>query len=48
MTGMLRRIADHTDPALALRQEMARLRVNAGHEHPYYWAPFILVGLPLH
>jgi len=47
MTGMLTRIADHADPAWALRQEMAQLRGNGGYEHPYYWAPFLFVGLPL-
>jgi CHAT domain-containing protein len=28
----------------ALRQAMARLRQNPATSHPYYWAPFVLIG----
>ena len=32
----------HAGPAAALR--MAQLRLKAKYAHPYYWAPFVLVG----
>jgi len=30
----------------ALRQARAEVRGQSGHSHPFYWAPFILVGEP--
>ena len=35
-------LRDRTDPALALQKTMQELRER--HPHPYYWAPFALVG----
>ena len=34
--------ADPGDPAAALRGAMLELRET--HPHPYYWAPFVLIG----
>ncbi len=31
------------DKAAALKDAQQRLRATAGYEHPYYWAPFVLV-----
>jgi CHAT domain-containing protein/Flp pilus assembly protein TadD len=45
-TGMLRRYA--ADPQIgkaeALRLSMRQLRDEAGHAHPMFWAPFMVVG----
>ncbi len=39
-----RRLAAGSGPAAALRAAMRELR--EAHPHPYYWAPFVLVGEP--
>jgi CHAT domain-containing protein len=31
-------------PPEALRRAQIQLRSSTGYEHPYYWAPFILIG----
>ena len=36
------RLGDGERPAAALRA--AQLEVKGRHDHPYYWAPFVLVG----
>lgn len=36
----------HTDKGLALRGAMLELRKT--HAHPYYWAPFVLIGKGFH
>jgi CHAT domain-containing protein len=41
--GFFSRIRDGAIPSLALRQAKLDLRAH-GFEHPFYWAPFILVG----
>jgi len=33
---------EHQDPALALQNAIQQLRKQ--YPHPYYWAPFVLVG----
>lgn len=42
MTDFYRRLHAHGDKGSALRQAMLGLRES--HPHPYYWAPFVLVG----
>ncbi len=34
------------DKAAALRQAKIKLIQNHPYAHPYYWAPFVLVGAP--
>jgi CHAT domain-containing protein len=36
------RLRDGARPAEALRA--AQLEIKGEHSHPYYWAPFVLVG----
>ena len=43
MSALYRRL-ESTDRAEATRQAMLELRET--HPHPYYWAPFVLVGKP--
>lgn len=40
------RLQKHNDKALALREAMLELRKT--HPHPYYWAPFALIGKGIH
>jgi CHAT domain-containing protein len=42
MKAFYRRLFNRPDRALALREAMVELRQR--YPHPYYWAPFILVG----
>jgi CHAT domain-containing protein len=42
MSGFYRQLHARGDKGSALRQAMLDLREN--HPHPYYWAPFVLVG----
>jgi CHAT domain-containing protein/tetratricopeptide (TPR) repeat protein len=42
MACFYRRLQAHGDKGLALREAMLALRED--HPHPYYWAPFVLVG----
>jgi CHAT domain-containing protein len=42
MKAFYSRLFSPSDPALALRQAMVELKERL--PHPYYWAPFILVG----
>ncbi len=42
MTDFYRHLVQGGDPAAALRQ--AQLSLRASHPHPYFWAPFVLVG----
>jgi tetratricopeptide (TPR) repeat protein len=42
MVAFYRGIRNHRDKGEALREAMLELRKT--HPHPYYWAPFILVG----
>jgi tetratricopeptide (TPR) repeat protein len=42
MKSFYRRLSDGQDLALALQSAMLELREK--HPHPYYWAPFLLVG----
>lgn len=42
MKSFYRRIRDGQDPALAVRHAMLELRGE--YAHPYYWAPFLLIG----
>jgi len=42
MALFYRHLASTTDIAVALQNSMAELRDS--HAHPYYWAPFVLVG----
>ena len=46
MKSFYGRMLQHSDKALALREAMQELRKS--HPHPYYWAPFILVGKAFH
>ena len=39
-----RQLGRFTGEAKAVRQAMALVRQNPTTSHPYYWAPFILVG----
>ena len=32
------------DKATALQQAMIKIMANPEYSHPYFWAPFILVG----
>ncbi len=43
MTGFYRRL-EHADPATALRDAKLELARKPEFDHPFYWAPFILVG----
>jgi CHAT domain-containing protein len=40
------RLQKHSDKGLALREAMLELRKT--HPHPYYWAPFALIGKGIH
>lgn len=42
MTDFYHHLVQGGDPAAALRQ--AQLSLRANHPHPYFWAPFVLVG----
>ncbi len=42
MTSFYARLGDGRDKAKALQQAMIELRER--HPHPYYWAPFVLIG----
>ena len=42
MRGFYGSLMDSFDPARALREAMVSLR--ASHPHPFFWAPFVLVG----
>jgi len=42
MASFYHRLQTHGDKGCALREAMLMLREN--HSHPYYWAPFVLVG----
>jgi CHAT domain-containing protein len=42
MTSFYSELRVHGDKGVALRQAMLELRKT--HPHPYYWAPFVLVG----
>ena len=37
-------LADGASKADALRQAKIQLRQRAAYEHPYYWAPYVLIG----
>jgi len=43
MTGFYRRL-EHAGPATALRDAKLELAQKPGFDHPFYWAPFVLVG----
>lgn len=43
MTGLYCRLGD-ADPATALRDAKLELARKPGFDHPFYWAPFVLVG----
>jgi CHAT domain-containing protein len=42
MTSFYRRIGAAQNKAVALQAAMQELRQH--HPHPYYWAPFALIG----
>jgi CHAT domain-containing protein len=42
MGRFYRRLATVPEKALALQQAMCEMREQ--YPHPYYWAPFVLVG----
>ena len=44
MVGLHRRLHDGAGNAEALRQASLELRKDARYRHPFYWAPFVLVG----
>jgi CHAT domain-containing protein len=44
MNSFYHRLAGQSDKAAALRGAMRELRER--HPHPYYWAPFVLIGTP--
>jgi CHAT domain-containing protein len=44
MTYFYKNLGDGADAALALQKAMRELRER--HPHPFYWAPFVLVGKP--
>ncbi len=47
MTDFYRHLAAHENAATALRQaKLKMLRSRQAARHPYYWAPFVLVGHP--
>jgi CHAT domain-containing protein len=46
MTSFYSELQVHGDKGVALRQTMLELRRT--HSHPYYWAPFVLIGKSLH
>lgn len=46
MGTFYKRFFTHADRALALQEAMCELREN--YSHPYYWAPFVLVGNVFH
>jgi CHAT domain-containing protein len=47
MTSFYRHLAAKLDPAAALRQaKLELLESQKAERHPYYWAPFVLVGNP--
>ncbi|HUM71524.1 MAG TPA: CHAT domain-containing protein, partial [Chloroflexota bacterium] len=43
MTGFYRHFVQGSSPAAALCQ--AQLSLRASHPHPYFWAPFVLIGM---
>ncbi len=44
MVELHRQLHDGVDNAAALRQASLELRKDARYRHPFYWAPFVLVG----
>jgi CHAT domain-containing protein len=42
MTSFYTHLQSLADPAVALQKAMRELRQC--HPHPFYWAPFVLVG----
>jgi CHAT domain-containing protein len=42
MAHFYRNIADGMEKPVALQRAMQELRLE--YPHPYYWAPFVLVG----
>ena len=42
MSSFYERLRTHSDKARALQEAMFKVREH--HPHPYYWAPFFLVG----
>jgi CHAT domain-containing protein len=44
MAGFYRHLTQHLGKAESLRQAQLELLKNPGMRHPFYWAPFILVG----
>ena len=37
-------LKDGKDKAMALQQAQIKIMETKGYEHPYYWAPFVLIG----
>jgi CHAT domain-containing protein len=46
MVGFYQQLGRAQDKAEALRQAKLKLIQNEQYAHPYYWAPFILIGEP--
>jgi CHAT domain-containing protein len=46
MVSFYSRLHQHNDKGVAMREAM--LEVRKTHPHPYYWAPFVLVGKSFH
>ncbi|HEX5108281.1 MAG TPA: CHAT domain-containing protein [Vicinamibacterales bacterium] len=48
MEAFYRALRGGANPAAALRaaQDDLRQRKSRGYDHPYYWAPFVMVGVP--
>ena len=44
MTVLHRELLAGTDKAEALRQAALELRKDKQYSHPFYWAPFVLIG----
>ncbi len=42
--GGFKQVANHPDQAAALAKAQRRFLASENHRHPYYWAPFVLVG----
>jgi CHAT domain-containing protein len=46
MSAFYRHLLKSGEKAIALREAMREVR--SAHPHPFYWAPFFLIGKALH
>jgi CHAT domain-containing protein len=48
MIDFHRRLARGDSAPVALRRAEVAMMKDRRHSHPYYWAPFVVVGAPEH